>query len=211
MNYSDASDNDQKLLEASQNGDEKAFELLFKKYSGDLFKVAYRRLHSAEDAKDIVQDVFFSCWNNIGTIVIEDSLAGYLYTALRNKIFNHFEKNSNRLHKLMRQPFVPAQHEELIFSNYCTKELQQFIMQQVATMPEKMRQIYFLSKEENLTNKEIASLLNLSGQTVKNQLYNALNRLRKTLPKEHFAAIGVYCAFISLQKYLLTCVVLYSN
>lgn len=181
-------DNDLKLLVASQRGDEKAFGLLFNKYWDDLFKIAYRHLHSAEDAKDVVQDVFLSLWNNIGNITIEYSLGGYLYTALRNKIFNHFEKDNNRLQKLMQQPFV-ARNEETIFSNYCTKELQHFIARQVAAMPEKMRQIYVLSREEYLTHAEIATLLSLSAQTVKNQLHNAVSRLRKAVLKGHSPVI----------------------
>ncbi len=189
MNSSYISQSDQKLLDASKSGDEKAFGLLFEKYWDDLFRIAYKRLHSAEDARDIVQDVFVSVWSNIGNISVDVSLGGYLYTALRNKIFNHFEKNNNRLQKLIQQQFIPTEHEETVFSNYCTKELQQFIAQQVAAMPEKMRQIYLLSKEENLTHAEIAELLSLSNQTVKNQLYNAVSRLRKTVLKEHFPVI----------------------
>jgi RNA polymerase sigma-70 factor (ECF subfamily) len=56
-------------------------------------------------------------------------------------------------------------------------------------MPEKMRQIYLLSREEYMTNADIASLLNLSSQTVKNQLHNALVRLRKSLENNHFSLI----------------------
>lgn len=185
------------LLDASKKGDEKAFGLLFKKYWNDLFKLAYRRLHSEEEAKDIVQDVFLSFWNNINTIVIEDSVGGYLYTALRNRIFTHFKRNNNRLHKLIARPFTPILHEETIFCNYCTKELQHFIKQQVAAMPEKMRQIYFLSKEENLTHAEVADLLSLSNQTVKNQLHRALSRLRKTVLKEYFTAIIICYKLLS--------------
>lgn len=199
MNYPCIADNDQKLLDASKNGDEKAFGLLFEKYWDDLFKMAYRRLRSAEDAKDIVQDVFLSFWNNIGSIRIEESLGGYLYTVLRNKIFNFFERNNNHLRKLMQQPFVPAQHEETIFSNYCTIELQRFITQQVAVMPEKMRRIYLLSKEEHLTIAEISSLLSLSSQTVKNQLYNALSRLRKSILTRYLAAIIISYELLSLE------------
>lgn len=179
--------NDQQLLTASREGDNEAFRLLFEKYWDDLFTIAYKRLHSAEDAKDILQDVFLSLWNNIQNITIEDSLGGYLYTALRNKIFNHFEKQQVRLQNLMRQKVNPVEAEETIWSSFCTKELQLFIASQVALMPEKMRQIYLLSKEERLSNAEIAALLNLSTQTVKNQLHNALGRLRKSLADSHFS------------------------
>jgi len=197
MNASYVSHNDKKLLEASKKGDEAAFGQLFKKYWDDLFRIAYRRLQSAEDAKDMVQDVFLSLWSNIDHISVEDSLGAYLYTALRNKIFNHLGKNNNRLSILMQQPFVTGEQEESIFDNYCTKELQHIISRQVAAMPEKMRQIYLLSKEEHLTNGEIATLLSLSAQTIRNQLYNALSRLKKNLINTHIT-IYVVCVNVFL-------------
>lgn len=190
-------DTDEKLLAAVQNGDTAAFRHIFEKYWDDLFAVAQQKLRSPEDAKDILQDVFLSCWNNIHHIKIDDSLAGYLYTALRNKIFNHFEKNSNHLRKLMNLSFSPVQQEDDIFKKYCTKELKDFIGRQVAMMPAKMRHIYLLSRESNLTNKEIATLLHLSEQTVKNQLHNALTRLRNSVTIEYLFILPVpACLFL---------------
>lgn len=180
------SGNDAELLTASRNGDQQAFRKLFDKYWNDLFKIACKRLRSTEDAQDILQEVFLSLWNNIETIVIQDSLGGYLYTALRNKIFNHFEKKSSRLAKLMSTPFNVVESEETILSNYCTKELQEFIARQITTMPEKMRQVFLLSKEEQLSHAEIVSLLQVSEQTVKNQLHNAVKRLKSSLKQSDF-------------------------
>lgn len=194
--------NDNELLAASRNGDETAFRLLFEKYWADLFKIALRRLQSAEDAKDILQDVFLSFWNNLHNITVEDSLGGYLYTALRNKIFNHLEKNNNRLHLLMERRFTASDCEETIFSDYCTKELTHYLKTQVKNMPEKMRQIYLLSKEEHMTNGDIAALLNLSNQTVKNQLHNALTRLRASLEKSHFSQLTTAGLLMLLKKIL---------
>lgn len=188
---------DRELLTAIQEGDQHSFKIIFDKYWNDLFTLALQKLRSPEDAKDIVQDVFLSCWNNLSHITIDDSLAGYLYTALRNKIFNHFEKNSNHLRKLMELPFIPVEHESDVFKKYCSKELKDFINRQVALMPEKMRNIYLLSREANFSNKEIAGLLHLSEQTVKNQLHNALTRLKKSLTNEYFLLLPVpACLFL---------------
>ncbi|MBX3241829.1 MAG: RNA polymerase sigma-70 factor [Chitinophagaceae bacterium] len=196
------SNNDHELLAASREGDEAAFRLLFEKYWDDLFKIALRRLYSADDAKDVLQDVFLSFWNNIHNITLEESLGGYLYTALRNKIFNHLEKNSKRLHTLLQHPFTPAECEETVFSRYTTKELEHYIKKQVSNMPEKMRRIYVLSREEHMSNADIASLLNLSNQTVKNQLHHALTRLRKNLENSPFHPFtSAYILFL-LKKFL---------
>lgn len=202
MRHLYSSDNDRELLVASRNGDETAFRLLFEKYWNDLFKIAHRRLYSADDAKDIVQDVFLSFWNNIHSITIEDSLGGYLYTALRNKIFNHLEKNNTRLHLLMQRQFTAVECEENVFSSYCSKELAQHIKTQVNNMPEKMRQIYLMSREEHMSNADIASLLSLSNQTVKNQLHNALSRLRSSLEKNNFPHLTTVSILLLLKKIL---------
>lgn len=199
MNKSNDIYNDQQLLAASKQGDEKAFRLLFEKYWDDLFRIAIKRLHSKEDAKDILQDVFLSLWNNIESIEVVDSLGGYLYTALRNKIFNHFEKHHLRLRKLMEQPYIPVESEETILSAFTAKELKEHIAAEVAKMPEKMRHIYLLSKEVRLSNTEIAELLNLSNQTIKNQLYNALNRLRQSLVHTNLPLLLPVSTLISLK------------
>lgn len=197
-----AFDNDGELLAASREGDEAAFRRLFEKYWDDLFSIALRRLYSADDAKDLVQDVFLSFWNNIHTITFEGSLGGYLYAALRNKIFNHLEKNNNRLHTLLQRPFSPVEYEETVFSRYAAKELELYIKKQVDNMPEKMRRIYLLSREEHMSNADIASLLNLSNQTVKNQLHHALARLRKSLENSPFHPFTSAYMLLVLKNFL---------
>lgn len=172
---------DKDLIASSLEGNEDAFRQLFEKYWDDLYKIAYRRLSSTEDVKDILQEVFISLWNNRDKIKVEDNLGGYLYTSLRNKIFNHYEKHKVRLKALMHQSFNPVESEDLICSTLYTKELQAVIAMQVVAMPPQMRQIYLLSKEEQLSIAEITALLTLAPQTVKNQLHRALKRIRLSL------------------------------
>jgi RNA polymerase sigma-70 factor (ECF subfamily) len=142
-------------------------------------------LRSREDARDIIQDVFLSFFKSIHTIELGESLAGYLFTAVRNRIFNHFEKQTVRLKTLLAQPMNPVQSEELIWSNMRTKELKDIIAAEIRQLPPKMREIYQLSRDEQLTIGEIAELLVLSPQTVKNQLYQALQRIRIALKQQN--------------------------
>ena len=174
---------DKELIVAACKGSEEAFRKLYEKYWQDLYKIAYRRLPSEEDVKDILQETFISLWKNLHHISVNESLGGYLYTSLRNKIFNYYEKNQVRLKRLMNQPFKPVESEDIIYSSLSTKELQFVINAIIAEMPPKMRAIYKLSKEEQLTNAEIAALLMLSPQTVKNQIHQALYRIRAELKK----------------------------
>jgi len=193
---------DKQLLADIRKGSEEAFRQLFEKYWEDLYRMAHRRLASPEDIKDILQDVFLSLWNNIDQVNADESLGGYLYTSLRNRIFNFFEKRQNRLNCLMKQPFNPVESEEIIWNRFNTKEIQKVIALQVAAMPPKMKRIYLLSKNEQLTISEIAELLNLSPQTVKNQLHRALERMRHNLQKQNLDKLLIALSYISfLIKY----------
>ncbi len=192
MNKENLQVTDKELIVAACEGSEEAFRKLYEKYWHDLYKIAYRRMPSEEDVKDILQETFISLWKNIHHISVHDSLGGYLYTSLRNKIFNYYEKNQLRLKKLMSQPFKPVESENEIYSSLYTKELQIVINAIIAEMPLKMREIYLLSKEEQLTNAEIAGLLMLAPQTVKNQIHQALGRIRQELTKGN---LHIHCFF----------------
>jgi len=181
MNKEDLQVTDTELIAAACKGSQEAFRTLYEKYWQDLYQIAYRRLASEEDVKDILQETFISLWNNLDHISVSESLGGYLYTSLRNKIFNYYEKNRVRLKTMMNQPFHPAESEDSIYDSLNTKDLKVVIFEIIASMPTKMREIYLLSKEEQLTNAEIAELLSLAPQTVKNQLHLALCRIRGKL------------------------------
>jgi RNA polymerase sigma-70 factor (ECF subfamily) len=180
MNINPATPGDKELIESSRGGNQEAFRLLFEKYWNDLFRIAIKRVESAEDVKDILQEVFVSFWNNIQTIKVNDSLGGYLYITLRSKILNHYEKQS-RVKMLASRTFMAVESENQAWFNLQTRELRQFVAAQLNTMPLQMRNIYLLSREEQLTNSEIAALMGLAPQTVKNQLYRALQRIRDGL------------------------------
>lgn len=178
---------DKDLIERALNGDENAFRHLFDKYWKDLYTIAYRRLPSEEDVKDILQEVFISLWKNIKTITITDSIGGYLTISLKNKIFNFYERDRVKFRILMSQPFSAIQSEDEIYNALQTKELKVVLNGIIERMPSKMKEIYLLSREEQLTNAEIVALLMLSPQTIKNQIHQALKRIREGLNKNIFA------------------------
>jgi RNA polymerase sigma-70 factor, ECF subfamily len=185
MNINPATPGDKELIASSRQGSQEAFRLLFEKYWNDLFKIAIKRVESTEDVKDILQEVFVSFWNNIHTVQVNDSLGGYLYVTLRNKILNYYEKQA-RLKTIASQTFTSVESENQAWINLQTRELRQYVSAQLNTMPLQMRNIYLLSREEQLTNAEIAVLMGLAPQTVKNQLYRALRRIRDGLGSADF-------------------------
>ncbi|UKJ06960.1 RNA polymerase sigma factor [Solitalea lacus] len=172
---------DYELTGLLQQGDQHAFAELFQRYNRLLFVHAHKLLNDKEEAKDLVQEVFTSLWDNHANLTIKANFAGFLYTSIKNKILDkisHKKVESKYLESL--QDFInkgEAQTDHLLR----TKQLQSLIEMEISYLPPKMRAIFELSRKLNLSHKEIAAELNISEKTVKNQINNALKILRKKL------------------------------
>lgn len=166
------------------------FRILYSRYWEPLYKKAFHRLDNSADAQDAVQDIFISLWRNRHTIKIEETLAPYLFTALRYYIIKQvYRKAKKGIHSSLSVESL--EHTELSTEElFQYKELQTIIDGEVNELPERMREIYRLSRIENLRIADIAVQLNISEQTVKNTLATALKRLRESL--SHYSWLLVF-------------------
>lgn len=179
---------DRGLLLQAAAGSETAFKTIYDKYWPDLFQAAFKRTRNADDARDLVQELFIALWDNAARLEQVTDLAPYLFVALRNRVFNYFEKKSVRLNYLLQQPFKPVESEEAIFSSIRSREIKACVEDVIAAMPQRMKEIYLLSREQQLTVGEIAALMGIAPQTVKNQLHTALGRIREQLENRNLGA-----------------------
>jgi RNA polymerase sigma-70 factor (ECF subfamily) len=170
-------------LEFTINRSEKIgiFEIAFQNYWEQLYRHAYRKTQSPDLSKDLVQEVYITWWHKINDFNSNDEVLPYLYAILRNKILKQYQQSAVHLRYAIsvsgkENPTEPASHSILL-----SKELQSLVDQEVHKMPDKMRQIYLLKKEEGISIREIAQKLGISEQTVKNQLQSAYKRLRMQL------------------------------
>jgi RNA polymerase sigma-70 factor (ECF subfamily) len=184
---------DEFLLAAAKGGDQSAFKSLYEKYFEDLFQLARRRVTLHEDAADLVQEVFLSFYINIYTIDPHTCIGAYLFVSLRNKIFNFYAKESSRLDRLSKKPYIFIENEDVIWSRLLTKEIQKLVQAEINSMSPRLREIYQLNKEQMMTIDEISELLHISKQTVKNQLFRALEQIRATLKSNH---LGFFIPFL---------------
>ena len=172
---------DQHILAAAQISRSKALELAFEQYWELLFRHAHRKLQSDDLAKDVVQEVFIVMWENIDMLKTQQELLPYLYGVMRNKILSHYKKDSVRLKYAVDQALKHSELEPSSHQLLLNKELQQIIDDEIEKMPSRMREIYDLQKQQHKTIKEIAEILGISEQTIKNQLQNASGRLKSRL------------------------------
>jgi len=179
---------DRRLLTA--NDEQNAFRILYDRYWEALYKKAFQRLGDGADAEDAVQEVFISVWRNKNSIEIKETLSPYLFTALRYCIIKRVYRKAKKGLQIplsVEELSVAGNSSEDIFQY---KELQNFIGKEVAGLPERMQEIYRLSRIENLSPGEIAERLCISEQTVKNTLSTTLKKLRIKL--SHFISLLLF-------------------
>lgn len=170
---------DKALLKAAD--EQLAFRILYDRYWEALYLKAMRRLNNAEDSRDIIQEIFVSLWRNRHNIQVEESLAPYLFTALKYAIIKLVYKKAQKGILLPLSVIELENHTEGINEAIEYRELKATIDHEVAALPDRMREIYQLSRVRQLRNAEIARLLNISEQTVKNTLTVILKRLKSKL------------------------------
>ncbi len=162
-------------------GDAAAFEALFHAYHAALCAFGYRYVDSREVAEEIVQEVFLFIWERRATWDVHGSVKNYLFTAVRNAAVSwlRHERVVRRRHAetvdLFTRPMAPADRE------LTSAELLVAVRRAVARLPERCRLIFTLHREQGLTYREIASVLDLSPKTVEVQMGRALKALRKSL------------------------------
>ena len=86
---------DQELTTLLRGGDHAAYTEIYNRYSGVLYLHAYNKLRNREEAKDILQELFTVIWRKREEIEFRSSLSGYLYVAIRNRIFKHIAHQQN--------------------------------------------------------------------------------------------------------------------
>ncbi|HXD77004.1 MAG TPA: RNA polymerase sigma-70 factor [Puia sp.] len=169
---------DSRLAALLKAGDEVAYTEIFERYKVILYKHAFRVLEDRDDANDVIQDVFLALWQKKDMLAVETSLGAYLYHAVRNRIFDRIS------HRKVVDKYIRSIRDFMEAGQYTTdeairaKELAAIIEAEVAALPRKMREVFELSRNEELSYKEIARRLNISDKTVKQQVYNAVKILR---------------------------------
>ena len=181
---------DQILLRQLSQNDQAAFTAIYERYWKSLFREAMNVIRSQKEAEDCVQEVFVSLWNRRQALSIT-TLRAYLHTAVRYQCIDRIEKNMIRggyledfTTYLEANQTMPSIEEELY-----ARELAANIDQVMDKMPDKMREVFRLSRQEQLTHREIATRLQISEETVKKQIYLALKFLKSNLGNASLAMI----------------------
>lgn len=152
---------------------------LFEEHHGELCAFACRYLASEEDAADVVQEVFVRVWSRRSERRLDDISRAYLYRAVRNEALNRRkarERRGARESGLLRRRQPSPPDEELR-----DRELVADVERALSELAPRCREIFLLVREDRLTYREAADVLDLSESTVATQMGRALRKLRRSL------------------------------
>jgi RNA polymerase sigma-70 factor (family 1) len=172
---------DEKLTVLLKQGDQTAFTEIYNRYWAEMYYHTFRMLKDEDTSKDVVQDVFSTLWLKSSELNVSTKLSGNLYISVRNKVLNLVAQNKVRSDYLSSvAAFVSQTTNDA--SLYDDREILELVEAEIRNLPSRMREIFELSRKDNLSHKEIAERLNLSDQTVKKQVQNALKIIKNKMP-----------------------------
>lgn len=171
---------DENLFLLLKKDDEKAFNELYERYWKKLLVRANLLLHSQEDAEEIVHDIFVNLWRKRATLQILHSFHTYVAAMLQYGCFKILAQR--RLPRIKEttdavlETVDPSTQQWLEFD-----DLREELETAVSRLPGRCQLIFRLSREQDLSDKEIARKLHLSVHTVRTQMHRALRRLKTSL------------------------------
>ena len=179
--------------------DKYLFQEFYQQHKKSVFAIVNLRLPDLEDAKDVVQEIFLELWLKRDTLAEIRDMQPYLYVVARNQVISAFRRKNIQL---KNEGLLLEGLNTLDYSaeeNTMARELYQQISVIVEKLPETTRQCYQLSKNEGKKNREIADILNISEKTVRNNISEALKRLRMILKENHPEIFTLFLFFMKLK------------
>jgi RNA polymerase sigma-70 factor (ECF subfamily) len=174
---------EQKLIEASQNGDGRAFGRLIRLHQKRLFRFAYGLAGSFDQAEDIVQETFVKAYGAIGTFRLGFAFYPWLSTIARNLAYNQIarEERKESLEQLGEAGFNPESAELGPLEKLLNDEAQSRFFKVLMALPSKYRSVFVLRHFEDMDYNELSIYLKIPPGTVDSRLYRARQMLVEQL------------------------------
>lgn len=175
-----------KELRALSKGSDKAFENIYRQYSGKLYNFVMTISHGDHYmAEEIVQSTFIKLWEVREQIDSKKSILSYLSTIAKNSLFNKYQRQTV---EFLYQQFLLK--EQPVYDMITEKEterkwLENYVDELIEQLPPSRKRIFILSRKEEFSTKEIADMMQISISTVETQLSLATKFIRKQFEKNY--------------------------
>lgn len=165
--------------------DEQSFREVYLQHWESVFAVCYHNLHDTEVAKGMVQDIFKSLWERREELEITVSVERYLLRSAKFKVFEYLRNSKIRQEHAQEAVAYDYRATNSTENDVFYNNLKEQVVGLVDTLPAQCRNVFKMSREQGLSNKEIAASLLISERAVEYHITRALSTLRSNL-SEYF-------------------------
>ncbi|MDR1357484.1 MAG: RNA polymerase sigma-70 factor, partial [Tannerellaceae bacterium] len=158
-----------------------AFDSIYWKYSAWVYNFFNLLLSDKSMAEDLTQTVFLKIWERHADIKPDENFEAYLFTIARNLISKEAEQRLLATHLQASLRSRPDDTDTTTEQNIEADSLREYVDYLVEQLPAERKKIYLMSREQHLSNKEIARQLSVSEKTVETQIYRSLRFLKYKL------------------------------
>ena len=188
--------NEKDLVKLLTEGDEVAFEKLYRLYGERLFAYLIKLLKSEDIACEVLQEVFIKVWHNRQHIDVKQSFRPYLFRIAENCAYDFFRKvaRDKKLQEaLIRnacKDYSPVEEDLL------TKEKSYLLQEAIDALPPKRREVFQLVKIEQRSYEEVSHMLHVSVSTVNDHIVKATKSIRENLERYYVTVIGILSFYL---------------
>lgn len=188
---------DDYLLLRLKEGDEQAFELVFKKEYNRMIGFCQQFVSDKDKAQSLAQEAFIKLWLNRSKIESVNGIRSFLYTSAKTDCLNNLrhEKVIQKYQDKQLQQVERELNREILdsfnFDQLEFTELEKVIQQAISELPDRCREVFLMSRLDGKKNSEIAAELSISVKSVEANMTRALKTLRNSL-SEYLPALLVH-------------------
>lgn len=180
-------------------GDEQAFGAIYKHYIYDLSQFLIRYVKSPLIAEDLSQEIFVKIWENRKAMPDVDSFRAYLFITARNQSLNVLRNAARQpavmgeiLRNYQQQTVRTDSEDELLHRQYL-----QFLHDIIEKLPPRSREVFRLCRQQGKSYEEVAALLNISRNSVKNHMVHSMKVLKAAVEKELGISFSIFLLLIA--------------
>lgn len=175
---------DRDLMRRYGKGDARAFEALYARHKGPLYRYLTRRCFDKETAEEIFQDVWTKVIKARTAYEPKAKFTTWLYQLAHNCYVDHVRHSSRRIRLVSDHSAgidEPAATQRSALEEVAGDELARSFAAALAALPDEQRDAFLLHEESGLTLAQIAEVTGVNRETVKSRLRYALKKLRAAL------------------------------
>jgi RNA polymerase sigma-70 factor (ECF subfamily) len=185
----DASDEELMLL--YRDGDAGAFDALYARHKGGLYRYVLRQCRSPALAEELIQDVWMNLIRARAAYTVQAKFTTYLYRLAHNRVIDHYRKHAHAdvasfdAEDGPSLDDLPDDRERPAEATFDARRQAAELLRLIDELPAAQREAFLLQQEGDMSVEDIAEATGVSRETAKSRLRNALAKLRQGMSKWH--------------------------